>query len=1006
MTSHPGPPSLVARSYQRVNRLLAHRHAFWLLFLPFVLMFVSLGALAVYKLREGSLARIALLQGVGASSAVQDLENALAPDPALLQGLVSAPHVRDLLLVPTTANLRHLEAVFDTLLRQNPRISDVRWIDAQGIERVHLHNRQGHITATPLETRENRVRWEAFTQAMALQAGQVYASPIELFERTGKPEHPLLPTVQLASPVDDDSRQRHGVVVLNRSVQPLLDALPAEAHFGSRTLLVNQDGDWIKAPRDEDAWSTQMGHSRSFARQHPDTWQAVQSHHSGVSRDEQALWAWRTLDTTRLSATTAEVATGPKLTVLSRVDSALIDKLTQGYVAMVAPIVVLILVVLGLAWRWLIHHAQLLERSRRMLEMSNNVTQTGTWEMDLGSHTMYLSPLALETEAPKAAFTPSYTQFLACIVNPAQRQLVEASIQAAADHGTPALAEIEFRMPSGQRQWRSVAVYAHQEAGQTVRLYGTSQNITDRKHRELELAAERQRLASLIDGTKACTWEWNVQTNNVVINANYAALLGHTLEELTPFGLERWAAFLDPAEMAASMAIAQRHFSGELPHYVDTFRLKTRHGETVWVQNRGRVEQFTPDGQPLIMQGILNNITDLVMARQHAEKANQAKSEFLSSMSHELRTPMNAILGFGQLLEADRELNADQRESVHEINKAGRHLLGLINEVLELSKIESGRLELSLEPVQLLPLLQECVGLAQPLGRKRGIELHLDCLPEWVAQADRVRLMQVLLNLVSNAVKYNRQGGQVWIHAGADHSHCRVSVKDTGLGVPADIRDTLFQPFTRSASTQDGVEGTGIGLSITRRLLEHMEGHIGFTSEDGVGSEFWFDLPLAKLSANRPVDASSDAAPAMRTPVPPTSSTPQPKHTVLSIDDNPANLKLMERMMGLCPGVTLLSAHTPELGLALALAHKPDLVLLDINMPGMDGYEVLTRLRADPTWSASTPVVAVTANAMASEVAKGLTAGFTAYLTKPFVVADLVGTVNALLTVQANATTG
>ena len=797
---------------------------------------------------------------------------------------------------------------------------------------------------------------------------------------------------------------RHGVLVVNRSVQALLDALPSEAHFGSRTLLVNQEGDWLKAPDAEDAWRTQLGHTRSFALQHHETWQIMQMQHSGVNRDATALWAWRTLDTTRLRGTSADVAVGPKLWVLSRVDGALIEKLTQGYVAMVAPIVVLILAVLGLAWRWLIHHAQMLERSRRMLEMSNTVTQTGTWEMDLGNRTLYFSPLTLEPDAPKAAFTPSYKQFLACIPHPEQRRLVEASIQAAADHGTSAMAEIEFRMPSGQYQWRSVAVYAHQEAGQSIRLYGTSQNITDRKHRELELAAERQRLTSLIEGTKACTWEWNVQTNSVVINANYAALLGYTLEELTPFDMESWAKFLDPVEMKNSMAIVKRHFSGELPYYADTFRLKTRHGDTVWVQNRGRVEQFTPDGQPLVMQGILNNITDLVMARQHAEKANQAKSEFLSSMSHELRTPMNAILGFGQLLEADNGLNDDQRESVHEINKAGRHLLGLINEVLDLSKIESGHLALSCEPVQLLPLLQECVGLAQPLARERHINLHLTCAPGLVVQADRVRLMQVLLNLVSNAIKYNRPQGRVWVQARAQGNRCHVSVKDTGPGVPADVGDTLFQPFTRSVSTQNSVEGTGIGLSITRRLLEHMGGHIDFSTEDGVGTEFWFDLPLAQPLSAGAEEASADVLPATQPSHNLLYPAAQPgQQTVLSIDDNPANLKLIERMIGSGQGITLLSAHTPQMGLDLARTHRPDLVLLDINMPGMDGYEVLARLRAEPNWVKHTPVVAVTANAMATDVAKGLEAGFTAYLTKPFVLDELLHTVNTLLPPPGNA---
>jgi CheY-like chemotaxis protein len=273
-----------------------------------------------------------------------------------------------------------------------------------------------------------------------------------------------------------------------------------------------------------------------------------------------------------------------------------------------------------------------------------------------------------------------------------------------------------------------------------------------------------------------------------------------------------------------------------------------------------------------------------------------------------------------------------------------------------------------------------------------------------VVQADRVRLMQVLLNLVSNAIKYNRPQGRVWVQARAQGNRCHVSVKDTGPGVPADVGDTLFQPFTRSVSTQNSVEGTGIGLSITRRLLEHMGGHIDFSTEDGVGTEFWFDLPLAQPLSAGAEEASADVLPATQPSHNLLYPAAQPgQQTVLSIDDNPANLKLIERMIGTGQGITLLSAHTPQMGLDLARTHRPDLVLLDINMPGMDGYEVLARLRAEPNWVKHTPVVAVTANAMATDVAKGLEAGFTAYLTKPFVLDELLHTVNTLLPPPGNA---
>lgn len=380
---------------------------------------------------------------------------------------------------------------------------------------------------------------------------------------------------------------------------------------------------------------------------------------------------------------------------------------------------------------------------------------------------------------------------------------------------------------------------------------------------------------------------------------------------------------------------------------------------------------------------------ELVAAREVAERASQAKSEFLSSMSHELRTPMNAILGFGQLLEIDAGLCQEHKDFVKEILKAGEHLLELINEVLDLSRIDSGRVEISIEPVEVKSVADECHTLIQPLADKRDISLNFSIAPLVAIRADRVRFKQILLNLLSNAVKYNRDGGWIRVEMRAKGTDMlRISVIDSGKGVPEDKMDELFQPFKRLGAEQTQVEGTGIGLTITRRLVEMMGGSVGVESLPGVGTTFWLDLPADAL---RDIEPASDARDHVKTGA-------DGGHIgrVLYIEDNPANLKLVSQILGRRARVQLLTAHTPELGIELAIAHRPDLILLDINMPRMNGYQVMEIFKADAVLK-TIPVVAITANAMPREIEAGKAAGFVEYLTKPFDIMRFLEIVDRLL---------
>jgi PAS domain S-box-containing protein len=387
---------------------------------------------------------------------------------------------------------------------------------------------------------------------------------------------------------------------------------------------------------------------------------------------------------------------------------------------------------------------------------------------------------------------------------------------------------------------------------------------------------------------------------------------------------------------------------------------------------------------------------ELIVARDQFEQASRAKSEFLSSMSHELRTPMNAILGFSQLLELDLGLNERSAAFVQEILRAGHHLLDLINEVLDLARIESGKLSLSLEPLPLGEVVQETQALVQPLAQEREVSLQLMPMTGIVVRADRLRLKQVLLNLLSNAIKYNRRGGMVRVQVQVqDLFSVRICVHDTGIGIAPQHLSQLFQPFSRISGT--AVEGTGIGLSISQRLVGMMGGRIGVESKLAVGSEFWIELPLDHLAEPVPAPALLP----LRSPLQPYSR----RVRVLYVEDNAANLKLVEQIVQRHPGIELLMAPSGGLGLDLARSHSPDLLLLDIHLPDVDGYVVLERLRADPL-TRKIPVVAVTAQAMPDDVKRVMAAGFDDYLTKPLDLQRVDALLEQLLRTRARGSDG
>ena len=463
-------------------------------------------------------------------------------------------------------------------------------------------------------------------------------------------------------------------------------------------------------------------------------------------------------------------------------------------------------------------------------------------------------------------------------------------------------------------------------------------------------------------------------------------LLGSSRREL----LGRNDHDLFPPEQAESSLAADRQV-------LDGGELVDIHAEPVQTKSQGerilhtrKIPILAPDGTPQYLLGISEDITESRLAeaaveeaRRAADRANRAKSHFLSRMSHELRTPLNAVLGFGQLLQLDG-LEPEQKESVDHIVKAGAHLLELIDEVLDIARVESGQLRLSMEPVSVCDVLTEGIGMVRPLAAARGVTLVEDfsrCSNAHV-RADRQRLRQVMVNLLANAVKYNRDGGTVTVSCDpSGDGTLRLVVVDTGIGMAEHDLARLFQPFERLGAENSDVEGTGLGLALTKQLVEVMGGVIGVISRVGVGSSFSVELPLVEA----PVALAAEAVTERR----PAANADHASRTVLYVEDNLSNVKLVERVVSRRPEVQLMVAMLGGLALELAREHRPSLILLDLHLPDMSGEEVLRRLRADPR-TAATPVVVLSADATAGQVQRLRADGAADYLTKPFDIPRLL----------------
>lgn len=542
-------------------------------------------------------------------------------------------------------------------------------------------------------------------------------------------------------------------------------------------------------------------------------------------------------------------------------------------------------------------------------------------------------------------------------------------------------------------EW-SNTVLRDNNQGKVEFMISVGTDITERKQIEEDLRHSEERMRLVLNATNDGIWDWNPITHEDYLSPRWKEIVGYQADELPNID-SIFFELIHPDDKASVIQSITNHFEKHAPYRVE-MRLRHKNGSYRWVLSRGEAVRDA-DGKPVRMVGSITDITDLkqaeenlkilneelesrvkqrtaemAAARDEAERANRAKSAFLSRMSHELRTPMNAILGFSQLLEYEN-LPPHQLTYVQEIHRAGDYLLELINELLDLARIESGKMVVVSQPVNLAAAINTATEITQPLINVKQIHLINQCPTGDTVWADPTRLRQILVNLLSNAAKYNLSGGYIKISChDQNNGFLRLCVTDTGPGIPPEKQVYLFKPFERLGAEFTEVEGTGIGLALSKQLTELMGGHVGFDSTLGNGSTFWIELPLAAEAVNTEKPAQQDKA----------IVTGKPEQMVLYIEDNAANLRLVEAMLRHQPHLKLISATHGEFGLELARRYKPQVILLDIHLPGMDGYAVLEALKSDPK-TRDIPVIALSADAMSIDIDHGLQAGFIQYLTKP-----------------------